>query len=53
LQTRFETRTIERFQVFLWPALVALVASELIPDRLSERKALGFRLPRILRPHKA
>jgi Ca-activated chloride channel family protein len=53
LQTRFETRYIERFQVFLWPALVALVVSELIPDRLSERKALGFRLPRILRPQKA
>lgn len=40
LQSRFERRYIERFQVFLWPALIALVVSELIPDRV-----LGRRLP--------
>ena len=36
LQTRFETRHIERYQIFLGLALAALVVGELIPDRLNE-----------------
>jgi Ca-activated chloride channel family protein len=36
LQSRFETRQIDRFQLFLALALIALVISELIPDRRSE-----------------
>jgi len=35
LQSRFETRHIERYQIFLGLALFALVISELIPDRLT------------------
>ena len=37
LQSRFEIRHIERFQLFLGLALLALVISEMIPDRLAER----------------
>jgi len=37
LQSRIETRYIERYQIFLAVALVLLVISELIPDRLAER----------------
>jgi Ca-activated chloride channel family protein len=37
LQSRFETRHIERYQLFLGLALLALVLSELIPDRLTKR----------------
>ncbi len=33
LQTRFETRYIERFQIFLALAVAAMILSELIPDR--------------------
>ena len=33
LQTRFETRYIERFQIFLALALGALILAEFIPDR--------------------
>ncbi|MCK4899751.1 MAG: VWA domain-containing protein [Anaerolineales bacterium] len=36
LQTRYETRYIERYQIFLVMALVALIFSEFIPDRLGE-----------------
>jgi len=36
LQSRFETRQIERYQIFLAIALVLFVVSELIPDRLAE-----------------
>jgi Ca-activated chloride channel family protein len=36
LQTRFETRHIERYQLFLGLAVLALVIAELIPDRLNE-----------------
>jgi len=36
LQTRFETRHIERYQLFLGLAVLALVIGELIPDRLNE-----------------
>lgn len=36
LQTRFETRFIERFQIFLGLALIFLVISEFIPDRLGK-----------------
>ena len=37
LQSEFETRNIERFQVFLAVALLALVVAELVPDRVTER----------------
>jgi Ca-activated chloride channel family protein len=37
LQSRVETRFIERYQIFLAAALVLLVISELIPDRLTDR----------------
>jgi Ca-activated chloride channel family protein len=37
LQSRIETRHIERYQIFLAFALVLLVISEFIPDRLVER----------------
>jgi Ca-activated chloride channel family protein len=37
LQSRIETRHIERYQIFLALALVLLVISEFIPDRLVER----------------
>ena len=33
VQGEFETRRVERFQLFLLGALVALIAGELIPDR--------------------
>jgi Ca-activated chloride channel family protein len=33
LQTRFETRYIERFQIFLALAVAAMIVGELIPDR--------------------
>jgi Ca-activated chloride channel family protein len=36
LESRFETRRVERFQWFLTIAIVALVVSELIPDRKPE-----------------
>jgi Ca-activated chloride channel family protein len=44
LQSRFETRHIERYQIFLSLALLALVISELIPDRLTNR---SFNLSRV------
>ncbi|MGD2078495.1 MAG: VWA domain-containing protein [Chloroflexota bacterium] len=45
LQSRFETRYIERFQIFLALAVVALIVGELIPERRTLRKAsLGRRL---------
>ncbi|MBV7339660.1 VWA domain-containing protein [Chloroflexi bacterium TSY] len=34
LESRFETQKIERFQIFLFVALIALVIHELIPDRV-------------------
>jgi Ca-activated chloride channel family protein len=37
LESRFETRGIERFQWFLAVAVVALVVIELIPDRIARR----------------
>jgi hypothetical protein len=39
LQSRTTVRYIERFQIFLGLALLALVASELIPDRQTRRAA--------------
>ena len=36
LQSRFETRHIERYQIFLGLAVLALVLGELIPDRLND-----------------
>jgi Ca-activated chloride channel family protein len=45
LQSRFETRYIERYQIFLGLALAALIAGEFIPERKSERPLrLGRRL---------
>jgi Ca-activated chloride channel family protein len=38
LQSRFEVRYIERYQIFLAISLIALVASEFIPDRIRIRK---------------
>jgi Ca-activated chloride channel homolog len=38
LQAHVATRQIERFQLFLVLALLALAVAELIPDRLSERR---------------
>ena len=40
LATRFETTYIERFQIFLVLALAALIISELIPERKSEKKSM-------------
>ena len=37
--TRTETRGIERFQIFLALALLALIAMELIPDSVRVRRA--------------
>jgi Ca-activated chloride channel homolog len=39
LESRFETRGIERFQWFVLVAVLALVAGELIPDRLKSARA--------------
>lgn len=39
LQNRVSVRHIERYQIFLALALLALVASELIPERITERAA--------------
>lgn len=42
LQSRFETRYIERYQIFLWLALAALLIAEFIPDRKGKRsQSLG------------
>ena len=38
LESRFETRGIERFQWFLAVAVAALVIYELIPDRVRAKK---------------
>jgi Ca-activated chloride channel family protein len=53
LENRFETKQIERFQIFLAVALAALVASELIPDRVTERASRKWRLPGLRRPQSA
>ncbi len=37
LESRFETRRVERFQWFLGLAILALVVAELIPDRVGQR----------------
>jgi Ca-activated chloride channel family protein len=42
LQSRIETRHIERYQIFLALALVLLVISEFIPDRLVEKYSPGW-----------
>lgn len=39
LESRFETRGVERFQWFLLIAIVALTISELIPDRVRPKEA--------------
>lgn len=42
LESRFETRRVERFQGFLLVALVALIAHELIPDRVKRAALRGL-----------
>lgn len=42
LQTRYETRFIERYQIFLLIALVALILSEFIPDRLGDQRLMPW-----------
>jgi Ca-activated chloride channel family protein len=37
LESRFETRGVERFQWFLFIAIIALIVIELIPDRIREK----------------
>jgi Ca-activated chloride channel family protein len=46
LQSRLEARPIERYQVFLGLALLALVTSQLIPDRLEQPFQARHRLRR-------
>lgn len=36
IESQFETRRVERFQIFLLVALAALISAELIPDRLKK-----------------
>jgi len=38
VESEFETRRIERFQLFLAAALIAMVATELIPDRIRPKR---------------
>jgi Ca-activated chloride channel family protein len=45
LESRFETRGVERFQWFLGLAILALVIIELIPDRLAPKTAKAETLP--------
>ena len=54
LQSRMETRMIERYQIFLALAFLALIAAELIPDRITEpvRKNWSRQVAR-LRPSSA
>jgi Ca-activated chloride channel family protein len=51
LQSRFETRYIERYQIFLALALAALVAGELIPERKAEHAARRRKLVPVRRGH--
>ena len=44
LESEFETRRIERFQLFLFAALLALVIAELIPDRVFRLNSM-FSMP--------
>ena len=46
LESRFETRGIERFQWFLGPAVLALIIIELIPDRIRQEAPKPEALPR-------
>lgn len=50
LESRFETRRIERYQLFLLIAFVALFIHELIPERKSVRKGWALRRWRLLLP---
>ncbi len=45
LESRFETRGVERFQWFLGLAILALVIIELIPDRLAPKTTKAETLP--------
>ncbi len=42
MESRFETRGIERFQWFLMVAVLALIIIELIPDRVKQKPSDGF-----------
>jgi hypothetical protein len=42
LDSRFETTKIERFQIFLLGAVLALMAAELIPGRVREKTARAW-----------
>jgi Ca-activated chloride channel family protein len=46
LESRFETRGIERFQWFLGLAILALIIIELIPDRITPKAPQAEVLPR-------
>lgn len=39
LESRFQTQKVERFQLFLLGAILALLASELIPERVRAKKS--------------
>jgi Ca-activated chloride channel family protein len=52
LQTRYETRYIERYQIFLFLALVALIISEFIPDRLGNSSSFPL-ITRLTRKHRS
>lgn len=52
LQTRYETRYIERYQIFLFLALVALTISEFIPDRLGNSSSFPL-ITRLTRKHRS
>lgn len=45
LESRFETRGIERFQWFLGLAVLALIAGELIPDRVRQKSPRPEHVP--------
>lgn len=46
LESRLEATRIERYQLFLAASLIALMAAELIPDRVTQRFRLSDRLNR-------
>lgn len=52
LESRFETRGIERFQWFLGLAVVALIIAELIPDRVRLKSATPEPAKRSVLPYK-
>ncbi len=46
LESRLEATRIERYQLLLAASLIALMAAELIPDRVTQRFRLSDRLHR-------